>query len=374
MPVYSYQFDVSGYADIRIARIAIASYDLPLTRPWSSARGTLTRRRGWLLRLQSSDGVLGVGECAPLPGAGTEPFDDAATTLRTLLPGIAGQRADDVLEKLQGIARSPAARCAMETALVDLAATVAGCSVAKQLNPQAVESVPVNAMIGPLDSEVGIRAQRAVTEGYRVLKLKLGVVSPETEARALHELAHELPPEVSLRLDANRAWGEDTARAMIETLSGLPVEGLEEPLKDGGSKALHRLQAIAPWPLAIDESLAHSPLAELFSDPPVRRFVLKPMVVGGPMSALKIAARARSAGIEVIVTTTVDTAVGTLAALHTAAALAGNSTHGLATSSWLAEDVAEPPVIERGQIVVAPRPGLGVIPLESINFEDVSDV
>jgi o-succinylbenzoate synthase len=374
MPAHSHQYDVSGYADIRIARVAIATYDLPLTRPWSSARGTLARRRGWLLRLQSSDGALGFGECAPLPGAGTEAFDDAATTLRTLLPALAGQQADGVLEKLRVITRSPTARCALETALLDLAATATGCSAAKHLNPRAIESVPVNAMIGALDSEVGIRAQRAAAAGYRVLKLKLGVASPETEFRALHELAQKLPPEVSLRLDANRAWDDNTARVMVEALSGLPVEGLEEPLKDGGSKELRRLQAIAPWPLALDESLAHAPLDELIGNPPVRRFVLKPMVVGGPLTALDIAARARSAGIEAIVTTTVDTTVGTLAALHAAAALAGDSTHGLATSNWLAEDVAEPPVIEHGLIAVGLRPGLGVTPFESVEFEDVSDV
>lgn len=374
MSAHARQIDVSGYTDILISRVAICAYDLPLARGWSSARGTLERRRGWLLRLQSGEGALGFGECAPLPGAGTETFDEAAATLRSLLPELAGKRGDVALERLFGITQSPAARCALETALLDLAANSAGCSVARHLNPRALESVRVNAMIGALHSDAGARAQRAAAEGYRVLKLKLGVSSPETEIRALHELVRGLPSELSLRLDANRAWDEDTARTMIEALSGLPIEGLEEPLSGGGLEALRELQAIAPWPLAIDESLAQLSVDELASNPPVQRLVLKPMVVGGPLSALHIAASLRSAGIEIIVTTTVDTAVGTLAALHTAAALAGDSTHGLATSSWLAEDVATPPAIERGQMMLGSRPGLGVIPFESIDFEDVSDV
>ena len=98
------------------------------------------------------------------------------------------------------------------------------------------------------------------------------------------------------------------------------------------------------------------------------------MVLGGPSSTLEIARRARDAGVEVIVTTTVDTAVGTFAALHAAAALGGGSTHGLATSGWLAENVAEPPAIQHGQMTVGTRAGLGVTPFESIRFKDVADV
>lgn len=376
MAAPSYQVDGPGYADIRIANIAIAPYDIPLAQPWVSARGSLERRRGWLLRLQTSEGALGFGDCAPLPGAGTESNDDAARTMRSLLPSLADQRGDAVLDMLGNMPAAPAVRCAVETALLDLVAAAAGQPMAQQLNPEAVERVTVNAMIGALDREVGTRAQRAVGEGYHVLKIKLGVGSPGTEVAALIELAQGLPAAVRLRLDANRAWDQDTARSVIEVLSDLPIEGLEEPVRGGDAEALRALQAHAPWPLAMDESLPQESLAlqGLLSEPPVRRFVLKPMVLGGPLRTLEIARRACDAGVEVIVTTTVDTAVGTFAALHAAAALGGGSTHGLATSGWLAENIAEPPAIQQGKMTVGTRAGLGATPYESIRFKDVADV
>jgi len=71
----------------------------------------------------------------------------------------------------------------------------------------------------------------------------------------------------------------------------------------------------------------------VFDQKPVRRVVLKPMVLGGLVSALALARRAREVGVECVVTTTVDSAVGVTAALHLAAAVANDLAHGLATSS-----------------------------------------
>jgi o-succinylbenzoate synthase len=316
---------------------------------------------------------VGFGECAPLPEAGTEPQDRAAAGLEDLLPDLAGRSADDVFDMLPGPTILPAVRCALETALLDLVARTAGCPAAASLNPAAAGNVAVNAMIGSLDTDPEPRADRALAAGYRVLKIKLGVMPPEQEHAALIGLAETLPSQIRLRLDANRAWDEDTARQMIAALSGLPIDGLEEPLQRAEPHALGRLQNLAPWPIALDESLSHDALPGLLEAPPVRRLVLKPMVIGGPLTVLDVAARARDAGLEVVITTTLDAAVGTAAALHTAAALASDATHGLATSDWLAEDVGRPPQIERGRMAVGGEPGLGVTPFESIRFEETAN-
>ncbi|MDH5485686.1 MAG: o-succinylbenzoate synthase, partial [Gammaproteobacteria bacterium] len=63
--------------------------------------------------------------------------------------------------------------------------------------------------------------------------------------------------------------------------------------------------------------------------------------------------QARKAGMGVVVTSTIDSAVGVWAATHLAAALGKKCepvAHGLATSHWLASDVAEPPAIREGLI------------------------
>jgi len=64
-----------------MARLLIHRYALPLRRPWHTARGVLTRRQGFIVVLEQA-GDLGIGECAPLPMAGTESLRQAQERLR----------------------------------------------------------------------------------------------------------------------------------------------------------------------------------------------------------------------------------------------------------------------------------------------------
>ena len=83
------------------------------------------------------------------------------------------------------------------------------------------------------------------------------------------------------------------------------------------------------------------------------------------LPALKIARQAHAAGWQVVVTTSLESAVGVWAAVHLAAAVAGltgdhDLAHGLATSGWLSEDLAAPPAAAAGRIGLSGRPGLGI--------------
>jgi o-succinylbenzoate synthase len=336
---------------------------LPLRQPWPSARGGFVVREGWLIRLMNDAGLAGYGDCAPLPQAGTEGMETAAAFLSSwadALPGLSPEAA------LGGIAASasvtPAACCGLETALLDLLAQQAGLPLARWLNPRSYAVVKVNAALGGLDGQTVERALDSVAEGYSVLKLKVGMAPGNEEIPLLHELAGCLPAGVSLRLDANRAWNEKEAADFLGALTGLPVESVEDPLANPDRAGWLRLQAELIFPLAADESLRIMGMDAVFDQPPVRRVVLKPMVLGGLAPALALARRAREKGVECVVTTTVDSAVGVTAALHLAAAVANDLAHGLATSAWLLRDVGVAPLVARGVLQVRGDPGLGCCP------------
>jgi len=91
--------------------------------------------------------------------------------------------------------------------------------------------------------------------------------------------------------------------------------------------------------------------------------VLKPAALGGPLRALALARRARDAGCRVFVTSLLDSAIGVAAAVHVAAALPSpRPADGLATGALFETDVAPPPAIAAGRLVVPDAPGLGVAP------------
>lgn len=339
---------------IRASRVI--PYRLPLRAAWTSAQGSFAERRGWLLRLETDTGLAGWGECAPLPEY------DLAGELAALRQALTGLNLETARHWLQSHRLHPAVRCAADVALCDLAAQEAGHPLAHWLARDAAPQIRCNAALGTLDAEVQQRAQTAIAAGFEVLKLKVGLRPVEDELALLQQLAADLPKGVALRLDANRAWNFANAQRFIQGMSGLPLEMLEEPLAQASLTELAALQALTEVPLALDESLPELGLEQVLDAAPVQRLVLKIMLTGGLQVALEAARRAREAGMACVVTTSVDSAVGTLAALHLAASLNNGLHHGLATSGWLAQDVGCAPHPELGVLGVGGLPGLGFVP------------
>ncbi|MBK5915669.1 enolase C-terminal domain-like protein [Rhodocyclus purpureus] len=373
----------------RLAALRVAPYRLPLHEEWASAAGGFSVRSGWLLAIDDEHGWRGHGDCAPLPGQVGEPPAVAAAALAEAQGWLPGMRVGEALAQLDDPSftrRTPAACCALDAALLDLLAQQAGVGLADWLLADAaarsVGSVAVNASLGALarrsDAELAAAGESALEAGFRVFKLKVGIGDPAAEAARLAAFGAGLPAGCSLRLDANGAWDEGRAARFIDACGELPIDSLEEPLATAGDRdtfaaALRRLQARAAFPLAIDESWPQFAADEgdaLRAALPVHRLVVKPPRHGGIRAAFALAERALAAGIDVVVTSSIDSACGVLAAAHLAAAIdarrraAGLETqaHGLATSSWLAVDTGAAPLVAAGRLHLPARPGIGFVP------------
>lgn len=304
-------------------------YTLPLRQSWHTAGGTLHEHRGRLLRLTAGSRT-GWGDAAPLPEFG---IDDA-------------------------LANAFAEECAR----LDLAAQAAGLPLNAYLSERPpLDSVAVNANLGALLGISHRQLQEVVATGFRVVKLKVGIGPVAEEIAALAHLAADLPTDLRLRLDANRAWNETDAARFIAACTGLPIEGLEEPLATPTVAVLERLQAIAGFSLGIDESVELLDAA-FWDAPPVRRLIIKPARHGRLRASLALARQASAAGMEVVVTSALESACGLLACAHLAAAVAPDSVHGLATADWLAADTGTRPPVIAGRLYLTPTPGIGFQP------------
>lgn len=359
-----------------ITRIALTPYRLPLRRPWRSARGEDGARDGWLVGCEDG-GLTGYGDCAPMPRAGTE---DRATAWRWLLGWrvrALGQPLEAAVAALDALGeRAPSARHAAECALADIAAQGMGLPLASWLSPELKMpdslAVPVNAALGALGEVTPAHLSASAAEGCRVVKVKMGLGGLEAELNRLRSLAAHLPDGGRFRLDANGAWTRSQASRAVAVLNALPVEALEEPLKEPDLAGLGELQRQAEFPLALDESLSpwlhRLGLARPGLDRlgpgrlPVRRLVLKPAVLGGLRRTLTLARAAAAAGQEVVVTSLIESAAGLWPTLHLAAAIASAVPQGLATSAWLVRDLGEPPRVKAGCMAVPSTPGSGFRP------------
>lgn len=77
-------------------------------------------------------------------------------------------------------------------------------------------------------AELAARFQR--TWGFRVFKLKAGVLAPDVELESLRAIRARLGDEAPLRIDPNGRWSMETAVRIGRELRSLPMEYYEDPV------------------------------------------------------------------------------------------------------------------------------------------------
>ena len=332
---------------MRIAGYDLYGYDIALSEPVALKGATLYRREGALIRLTSDDGCEGWGEAAPLPGFSPESLKDTIEQLRGISPSFNDSpipadlpKPEDyplpVLDRLV-----PSARFGLETALSNLYASCRGVSPPDLLTEDPAQTIFLNGLISGSAEKALAEAFSMNENGYAAVKLKVGRRGVAQDAEAVRGVAGVLGDKVSLRLDANRAWGFEEALAFAVGISGTRVAYVEEPLADPG-----RLAELAEkWglPVALDESLVGMAAGDLADQPYAGAVVLKPTLLGGVSRALRLAGAAKSLGMASVVSSSYEAGVGTGALVALAAAI-GEEPAGLDTYRVLAEDVTETPL------------------------------
>jgi o-succinylbenzoate synthase len=352
---------------MRITEAGFHPLRLELVHPLKTARGTYGAREGFVVRLEDEEGRVGRGEAMPLPEFGTESPSGCERALEEFLPHLRGTTTLPLGEGWsEGLPSAhPAARHAVEQALLDLLSQRRGLPLSRLLSDEAREEVQVNALLGAQSPEaLAEEARQAVAEGYETLKIKVaGRPLAEDEAR-LGAVRKAVGADVHLRVDANGAWTESEAGRALETLGGFHLELCEQPVAANAPEALCRLQPSAPCPLAADESLAVPEALRtiLGSTPTVGILVLKPMVLGGLLPTLALAREAARRGLEAYVTSALDGVLARAGAAHLAAALpSGRYASGLGVGHLFKDEPENHPFRPvRGRIQIPRTPGLGV--------------
>jgi o-succinylbenzoate synthase len=357
-------------------------YRVPLRAPFATAAGELAERRGFVVRVEDEDGTIGHGECAPLPAHGGESLAQASRALESLGCWLATSEIEisapaslfDLSAELASVEpAAPAARAGIVLATADLAARREGLPLARWLALGARDSVEVNALIGAVEPEAArVAVTSLVAEGFTTLKIKLDADVGASVARlaAAREAAERARRgsgrPIRLRADANGAWDVRTALRALKEMSGLGLEYVEQPVPADDVEGLAEVRRESPVRLAADEALLRpGGIQRVLELEAADLVVLKPSLLGGLADAWAAADQARSAGVDVVVTSALDCAIGRAGALHLAAALPGmDAACGLATGHLLAADLtadgSDPTAPTGDSVRVTAAPGLGL--------------
>jgi o-succinylbenzoate synthase len=327
-----------------------------LRAPFGTAWGSVESRRLLVLRLEDSDGHVGVGEAAPLPGYDGVGIEDVRAAIEDCRPLLADADADGaeraaLLAACSERAVLPQAIAAIDLALWDLAGRRAAWPVWRLLGAGDAPPVPVNWTIAATDrAGAAEEAGRARESSFRSVKVKVGVGDDAGRLAAVRAVAGR---DMAIRIDANGAWSPDEALVSLRALEPVGLELCEEPCT--GLADVKRVSQASSVPIAIDETAAQPGALD---QRVCEAACLKISRCGGVSGVLKSAARARAVGYQVYLASTLDGPIGIAAALHAAAAIGPDRPSGLATLP-LFDGPADPLPARDGHMSPPPGSGLG---------------
>jgi L-Ala-D/L-Glu epimerase len=271
-------------------RLSVTVDRFELAQVFTIARGS--KREAVVVVAEIAEGDrTGRGECVPYPR-----YDESVESVRAAIETAREAiEAGASREELQRIMPAGAARNAVDCALWDLEAKLAGRTVAEAIgleNPRALETAYTISLGNPEDMAAATRA----AAGRTLLKVKVGGGDGRDAERI--RAVRGASPDARLILDANEGWTPDTIRRNMLAAAEARAALVEQPLPAGADEILGRIPH--PVPVCADESLHETAdLAALAGRYDCVNVKLDK--TGGLTEALVLVREARAAGFGVMV-------------------------------------------------------------------------
>jgi L-alanine-DL-glutamate epimerase-like enolase superfamily enzyme len=296
-------------------------YDLKLNHTWAIARSAVTgggsdRASVVLVRL-ADDSTTGLGE-APT----SQRYSQSATFIQDFLKRVDADKLSfrDIpgsmayMDKLAP--NHSSAKCALNVALVDGAARLAGQPVYDFLGLGFTENKHLTSYSIGIDTPEMVARKVAEAAAYPILKLKIGSPGDRENLAALRQV----DPKRTVRVDANEGWAtkEEALRQLEWLARDSHIEFVEQPMPASTPPPeLAWLKSRSPLPLFADESCQTardiSNCAECYHGVNVK--LIKTAGITGAYETLQAA---RRAGLKTMLGCMIETSVLITAAAHLA--------------------------------------------------------
>ncbi|CAH6948126.1 o-succinylbenzoate synthase [Vibrio chagasii] len=269
-------------------------YQLPMDSGVVLRDNKLNERVGYIVRLEC-DGKSGFGEVAPLPGFSQEDAEQAGIQLQNELELWSHNKPNTPLDELY-----PSVAFGFSMALMELQG---------ELNAEGnYQAAPL--CTGDPDELIPVLNEM---EGEKVAKVKVGLYEAIRDGM-LVSLFLESIPDLTLRLDANRAWKPEKAKQFIKYISPSlrqRISFIEEPCQkpeDSLAFAIDHGVAIA-WDETLQEAV-RNPEFDLSDLTGVKTVVIKPTLIGSVERCVAIIERAQQLGIKPVLSSSIESSLG----------------------------------------------------------------
>ncbi len=304
----------SGAPASQIARIEYWPVDIPITDPFVVATGARVVAENVFLRLTLDNGLQGYGEAAPFPEVGGEDRSSCLATLRILATALIGKSVRDYRElaaQMDTLAhQQPAARCGLETAVIDAYCRSAQIPMWELWGGHDVRprDTDITIPIATLEKSVSL-ARGWYERGFRLLKMKVGK-DVDQDIRRL-EAVHRALPGISFIGDGNQGFSREDCLTFARGVQrfGGRIALLEQPVVREDLDSLAAIRKITGIPVAADESVrsladARDVIAQEAAD-----YINIKIMKTGVVEAAAIAEATLAAGLKLMVGGMVETRI-----------------------------------------------------------------
>lgn len=346
--------------------------EIPTIRPHKMAVATMQTQTLVLVKVTSNDGFIGWGEATTIGGLGygEESPESVKTNIETyfapLLKSLSGLNIAQTIQQIKKqINGNRFAKCAIQTALLDIQAQRLGLPLSELLGGRLRDSVPVLWVLASGNTEKDIAEAQKMIElkRHNIFKLKIGSRPVEQDVEHVLAIKKALGSDVSIRVDVNRAWSERQAVQGIKMLQDGGVDLIEQPCAIDNIDAMQRLTERFDIAIMADESLMGPNSAyQLARRNAASVFAVKVAQSGGLIEACEVAKVATLAGIDLYGGTMLEGPVGSIASAH-ACTTFENLAYGteLFGPLLLTEEILKTPLqYQQFELVVPNTAGLGI--------------
>ena len=317
---------------MRIKDIELGYISIPLVTPFKTALRTVDSVNDLIVRITGEDGTAGYGEAPPTAVITGDTKESIEVAIRGYIaPAIKGMDLDDlpaIMGKMEkSIAKNTSAKAAVDIALYDLYGKYKKQPLFRLLgekDPAAVKAeLETDLTISVNETEEMVRdSLRAVEEGFRILKVKVGKGGTKDVER-ICAIRKAVGKDVRIRVDANQGWTREEAVRTICAMedAGAGIELVEQPVSYHDFKGMKYVTEKVDTPILADESVfSYEDALRIIEEHGADYLNIKLMKTGGIHEALRICDAAEEYGVKCMIGCMLESKVSVSAGAHLAAA------------------------------------------------------
>jgi len=317
-----------------------------------TSRGVLKEKPTYFVQISTDKGV-GVGECSPLVKLSIDDRPDYEQYLTKFCLLAQNITAIEEIYEMPQIEAFPSIIMGLETAWYD--AQNGGKHLIFESSFYNQKPIPINGLIwmGNRDFMLA-QIEKKIDEGFRCLKLKIGV-DFQMECQILAYIRQQFSPaELEIRVDANGAFPDDKALYYLEKLVPFHLHSIEQPIRAGNWAIMKELCRNTPIPIALDEELIgiyhKEDKQNLLQTIKPQYIILKPSLIGGFRATAEWIELAHQYHIPWWITSALESNIGLNAICQFTAQYPITLPQGLGTGQLYHNNIASPLKIEKACI------------------------